>query len=66
MVATSETSGTQRNIPAYPELIPNLIDGKSSVAGRKRLPVFDPSTAQRIAELVEADENTVSNDSGGL
>ncbi len=60
MVATRETSGTQRNIPAYPELIPNLIDGKDSVAGGKRLPVFDPSTAQKIAELVEADENTVS------
>ncbi len=60
MVAASETSSTQRNIPAYPELVPNCIDGKSSIGRGERLPIFDPSTGERIAELAEADEGTVS------
>ncbi len=60
MVAASETSGTYRNIPAYPALIPNLIDGKSSVGRGERLPIFDPSTAEQVAELAEADDSMVS------
>ncbi len=60
MVAASETSGTQRNIPAYPELLPNLIGGRSSMGRGGRLPIFDPGTGERIAELAEADESTVS------
>jgi len=60
MVATSETQSTQRNIPAYPELLPNLIGGKSSIGRGERLPIFDPSTGEQIAELAEADEATVS------
>ncbi len=60
MVAASETSGTQRNIPAYPALVTNLIGNKSLDDGGERLPVFDPSTAEQVAELAEADESTVS------
>ena len=60
MVAASETSSTQRNIPAYPELVPNLIGGKSSIGRGERLPVFDPSIGEQVAELAEADERTVS------
>ncbi len=60
MVAASETSSTQRNIPAYPELLPNLIGGKSCIGRGERLPIFDPSTGQQIAELAEADDRTVS------
>ncbi len=60
MVAASETTSTQRNIPAYPELLPNLIGGKRSIGRGERLPIFDPSTGERIAELAEADEGTVS------
>ncbi len=59
MVAASETSGTQRNIPTYPELLPNLIGGKSSIGRGERLPIFDPTTGERIAEMAEADESTV-------
>ncbi len=59
MVAASKTTSTQRNIPAYPELLPNLIGGKSSIGRGERLPIFDPSTGEQIAELAEADESTV-------
>ncbi len=60
MVAARETSSSQRNIPAYPKLLPNLIGGKSAMGRGERLPIFDPSTGERIAELAEADESTVS------
>ena len=60
MVAASETSGTYRNIPAYPALVPNLIGGKNLDDGGERLPVFDPGTGEQVAELAEADESTVS------
>ncbi len=61
MVAASETSSSQRNIPAYPELVPNLIGGKSSIGRGDRLPIFDPSIGEQVAELAEADASTVSS-----
>ena len=52
MAGASETSSTQRNIPAYPELVSNLIGGKKALSVvASACPSSTPASASRSPNL---------------
>lgn len=51
--------GHARALPAYPEVVPNLIDGRLVIGAGERIAVVDPSRGETIAHLAEADAHNV-------